>query len=388
MHTDVAPLFTPLSIKNVHLENRFVLPGMQRAQGRSGAPTAAAAAGFRRIVEGGCKLIFTESTAVDHPSASRQQFCVRLTEATKEAWRHCASEVNAAGGHLFIQLWHEGGHRPEIDLGPNGDGPTISPSGLVAPDRGHGRAATIEQLHEVRDAFVRSAVMAKEVGASGVEIHGAHGYFLDQCFWSKTNIRSDEYGGPDLRNRIRLAIEIVRGVRGALGPDFPISLRFSQFKEVDFNGRIFGTPEDIKLFVEEFEAAGVDIFNVSTRRFHEAAWPNSPLSLAGWVKSFTKRPVITVGSVGVDREFMATLFEEGEAKFDIDAGLAELVRRFNGGEFDLVAIGRSQLGDPDWVTKVRQGRIDDIRTFERKDILGDVTWDAEFVEEVYEINAR
>ncbi|WP_066560309.1 hypothetical protein [Croceicoccus bisphenolivorans] len=388
MATDLSALFTPIDINSIQLPNRFVLPGMQRAQGRSGVPTAASAAGFRRIVEGGCPLIISESTAVDHPSASRQEFCVRMNDATKEAWRHCASEVRGAGGHLFIQLWHEGGHRPELEPGPDWDGPTISPSGMVAPGRGHGKPATVKQLHEVRDAFVRSALLAKEVGASGVEIHGAHGYFLDQCFWAQTNIRDDEYGGPDLRNRIRLATEIVRGVRSALGPDFPISLRFSQFKEVDFGARIFDTPEDIRVFVEEFEAAGVDVFDVSTRRFYEAAFPDSPLSLAGWVKSFSTKPVIAVGSVGVDREFMATLFEEGEAQFNIEAGLAELVRRFDLGEFDMIAIGRGQLGDPDWVQKVREGRGSEIRHFRRSDILGDITWDAEFVEESYEANAK
>lgn len=383
----LSSLFQSIDIKNVHLSNRFALPGMQLGRGRDGFPTDETAAHYRRIAEGGCPLIFTESTAVDHPSASRQKFCLRLNGQTKEAWRHCADEVRAAGGHLFIQLWHEGGHRVEREPGPAWDGPTISPSGLVAPGRGHGRPATIEQLHEVRDAFIKSALLAKEIGASGVEVHAAHGYLLDQLLWSVTNVRDDEYGGPNLRNRLRLPLEIVRGIRAAVGPDFPISLRFSQFKEVDFDARVCDTPEDLRLLVEGFRAAGVDIFSASTRRFHEPAWPHSPLSLAGWVKSFTDALVIAVGSVGLDREFMATLFSEGEAKVDIVGGLQELIRRFQNREFDLVAIGRSQLGDPEWVNKVGQGRFDDIRHFKRSDILGDITWEAEFVEEAYENNA-
>jgi 2,4-dienoyl-CoA reductase-like NADH-dependent reductase (Old Yellow Enzyme family) len=383
----LSSLFEPLTIKNITLDNRFVLPGMQRGCGIGGAPSAHTAATYRRYVEGGCPLIFTESTAVAHPSASRQKFCMHINEETKEAWRHCANEVKAAGGHLFVQLWHEGGHREERAPGQDWDGPTISPSGLVAPGRGHGKPATIEQLREVRDAFIASALIAKDVGASGVEVHGAHGYFLDQVLWSATNIRDDEYGGPELKNRMRLPLEIVSGIRAAVGPDYPISFRFSQFKEVDFEARICETPDDLRTFIEALRAAGVDIFSVSTRRFHEPAWPGSPLSLAGWVKSFTDAPVIAVGSVGIDREFMATLFNEGEAKIDIVSGLTELVRRFEGGEFDLIAIGRSQLGDPDWVSKVRDQRFSDIRHFKRSDVIGEVTWEAEFVEEAYQANA-
>jgi 2,4-dienoyl-CoA reductase-like NADH-dependent reductase (Old Yellow Enzyme family) len=387
MISGLSALFEPISIKGIELNNRFVLPGMQRGCGQNGSPTVETAATYRRFVEGGCPLVFTESTAVAHPSASRQKFCMHIDERTKEGWRRCADEVKAAGGHLFIQLWHEGGHREELPQGPDWDGPTISPSGLVARGKGHGKPATIEQLHEVRDAFVKSALIAQEIGASGVEVHGAHGYLLDQVLWSVTNIRDDEYGGADLLNRMRLPLEIVRAIRAAVGPDFPISFRFSQFKEVDFDARICETPEELRSFIEQLQAAGVDIFDVSTRRFHEPAFPGSDLSLAGWVKSFTDKPVIAVGSVGVDREFMATLLDEGEAKADIVGGLTELVRRFENGEFDLIAIGRSQLGDPSWVSKVRDQRFNDIRHFKRSDVIGEITWDAEFVEEAYEANA-
>jgi 2,4-dienoyl-CoA reductase-like NADH-dependent reductase (Old Yellow Enzyme family) len=212
-------------------------------------------------------------------------------------------------------------------------------------------------------------------------VHSAHGYFLDQMLWSVTNVRDDEYGGPELRNRMRLPLEIVRGIRAAVGPDFPISFRFSQFKEVDYAARICETPDQLRFFVEELRAAGVDIFDVSTRRFSDPAWPDGPLSLAGWVKSFTDAVVIATGSVGLDRDVMTMLFKEGETKADIVGGLQELVRRFDAREFDLIAIGRSQLGDAQWVRKVREGRFGEIRHFTRSDIVPDIEWDLDLTQE-------
>ncbi len=376
MNDLVAPLFTPQRIGSLTLTNRFVMPGMQRGMASDGRPTAAMAEHYRRRIEGGCGLVITESTAVDHPSASHQPSCVWMMPECRDGWRRCIEAVREAGGEIFIQLWHEGAHRPETGPWRFSGHPTISPSGLSKAGEGHGKPATIAQLHELRDAFVRSAQMAQDLGASGIELHAAHGYFLDQTLWAVSNRRDDEYGGESLANRMRLGREIVEGIRKATGPDFPISIRFSQWKEADYNAKVFHDPSELEEFVTAFRQSGVDAFHVSTRHFARAEWPDSPLTLAGWVKRFTDAAVIAVGSVGLDIDIMQTLRENVEARSNIEAGLEELTRRFGNGEFDFIAIGRGQLGDPDWVSKVREGRLSEIRHFTRADILTNVKWDA------------
>jgi 2,4-dienoyl-CoA reductase-like NADH-dependent reductase (Old Yellow Enzyme family) len=118
-------------------------------------------------------------------------------------------------------------------------------------------------------------------------------------------------------------------------------------------------------------AAGVDVFHASARYFWVAKWPDSDMGIAGWTKSMTDAPVIAVGSVGLDTDVMDNFFGK-EAKSTGEAGLQELSRRFNNREFDLISVGRSLIGDPEWVNKVRGGQLSEIRMFTKKDVIGDL----------------
>jgi 2,4-dienoyl-CoA reductase-like NADH-dependent reductase (Old Yellow Enzyme family) len=155
-------------------------------------------------------------------------------------------------------------------------------------------------------------------------------------------------------------------VREATGPGFVISVRISQWKESDYDARIVEEPSQLGQLVAVLRSAGADIFHVSTRRFWTPEWDGSDLGLAGWVKSFTDAAVIAVGSVGLDVDVMASL-DGQEAQPTGASRIDELVRRFQRGDFDLVSVGRSQIGDPEWVAKVRQHRIPDIRAFRAAD---------------------
>jgi 2,4-dienoyl-CoA reductase-like NADH-dependent reductase (Old Yellow Enzyme family) len=363
---DIAPLLQPLEIGQLRLRNRFVLPGMQRAWTVDGAPTERMREYYRQRALGGTALVITEACAVDHPSATSNSLFGWLTARTAGAWASCVDAVHSAGAAIFLQLWHQGA----VDTGEADKVPgfvALSPSGLAHPDKPFGRAASAAELAAIRQAFVRSAVYARETGADGVEIHACHGYLLDQFLWPAINRRTDRYGGAAMAGRAAFPAEVIAAVREATGPDFTISVRISQWKELDYEAKIAATPGELGQLVSILRSAGADLFHVSTRRFWTPEWDGSDLGLAGWVKSFTSAPVIAVGSVGLDVDVMATL-EGEEARPTGASRIEDLVRRFRRGDFDLVSVGRSQIGDPDWVAKVSDDRIGDIRPFRRADI--------------------
>ena len=368
---DLSPLFTPYRLGRLDLPNRFVLPGMQRQWCEDGTPLPKLGEYYRRCVEGGVGLVITESCAVDHTSATQVPFFTRITERTADAWAAIVSEVKTAGGAILMQLWHEGAIRHEGGDGPYAAYPTLSPSGLAHGAKPNGRAATGDELEEIREAFVRSAVLARQIGVDGVEVHAAHGYLLDQFLWEETNRRADGYGGPDIRDRVRFPAEIVAAIRKALGAEVLISLRFSQWKEVNYDARVAQTPQELGVMLDALRQAGVDVFHASARRYWTPEWPGSDLGIAGWTKSLTQAPVIAVGSVGLDIDVMENFFGQ-EAKATGEQGLQDLMRRFGAGEFDLISVGRGHIGDQGWVNKVREGQFGDIRHFTRKDVLGDL----------------
>jgi 2,4-dienoyl-CoA reductase-like NADH-dependent reductase (Old Yellow Enzyme family) len=368
MSAGSAGLFSPLALGSLTLPNRFVMPGMQRGFCRDGAPLPELASYYARRAEGGVALIISEATAVDHPSATVQPTAARLNPATAGAWQHCVEAVHAAGGRMLLQLWHEGGLRN------NADGGTLSPSGLAHPGRAGGHAATPADLVALRDAFVRSARLAQQAGADGVEVHAAHGYGLDQFLWAATNRRDDGYGGDDVRARARLPAEIVAAIRAACGPQFLISFRFSQWKENDYEARIAQTPEELGQLLGILRAAGVDVFHASTRRFWIPEWDGSDLGFAGWTRRLGGLPTIAVGSVGLDRDVMESFHAADEPELRLDFALSELTRRFARGDFDLVAVGRSLIADPDWVRKFQAQDFGAVRPFRKADVAA-LSWE-------------
>ena len=368
---DVSPLFSPFKLKTIELSNRFVMPGMQRQWCEDGRPLPRLAEYYRERVEGGVGLVITESCAVDHPSATQVPVYAWLKESTVDAWAVCVQAVKSAGGRMLMQLWHEGAMRKEGGDGPYAQYPTLSPSGLKHSGKPNGRAATAEDLQAIREAFVRSALLAQQLGADGVEVHAAHGYLLDQFLWAETNRRTDGYGGDDIVQRARLPVEIVAAIRRAVGPEFIVSLRFSQWKEVNYDAKVAETPQELATLLGLLRTAGVDVFHASARRFWEPAWPDSALGIAGWTKSLTDAPVIAVGSVGLDTDVMENFYGK-EAKQTGEPGLRELLSRFNNHEFDLMSVGRSLIGDAEWVRKVQEGRLNEIRSFTKRDVIGDL----------------
>lgn len=353
-------LFSPFTLGGLSLRNRFVMAPMTREMSPGGVVTDEVVEYYRRRAKHGVGLIITEGTTVDHPVASLGASVPTFHgEAALAGWKRVVDAVHGEGGAIMPQLWHVGmARKPGTE--PNAELVSHGPSGLVKPGKLKGHAMTQADIDDVVGAFGRAAGEARRLGFDGVELHGAHGYLLDQFFWEGTNQRDDAYGGS-LVARTRFGVEVVRAVRDAVGPGFPIVLRYSQWKQQDFAARLAQTPDELEAFLTPLSEAGVDIFHASTRRFWEAEFPEqSAENLAGWTRRLTGKPAITVGSVGLDGEFLGSFVGVGSKA----TGIEQLQARFESGEFDLVAVGRALLQDPAWVEKVREGRLDEIQDFD------------------------
>lgn len=366
---ELEPLFRPLEIRGMRLRNRFVMPGMQRGFMNDGAPTPRMVEYMRRCAAGGAGLIISESTSPDHPSAYWQPMMGRLEPATLGAWREVVTAVRAQGAAFLVQLWHPGAMRKVAAGHPLAGSPALSPSGLIQAGRPHGRAATRAELEELTLAYVRAAQDAQALGADGVEVHSAHGYLLDQFLWEQTNVRDDEFGGATLAERARYPAAIVRAIRAAVGERLVISYRFSQFKEVDYGAVVARDPAELRGLLEVLRAAGVDLFNVSSRRCFKPEWPNSAhpeRTIAEWTRALSAAPVMTCGSVGLDVEMFANLFDDQEpAELSVERDLALLAQRVSAGTLDLVGVGRMHIANNDFVSKVRAGRFRELVLFNK-----------------------
>jgi 2,4-dienoyl-CoA reductase-like NADH-dependent reductase (Old Yellow Enzyme family) len=156
----------------------------------------------------------------------------------------------------------------------------------------------------------------------------------------------------------------LKAVRAAVGPDFPVIIRLSQWKQQDFTYRIATTPAEMTEWLAPLADAGADVFHCSQRRFWEPEFPEldgeEGLNFAGWAKKLTGVPTITVGSVGLSGEFIASYAGEASQPASLDA----LLKRLDRDEFDLVAVGRALIVDPDWALKVRDGRSAELTPYE------------------------
>ena len=355
-------LFRPFEFKGLRLPNRLVMAPMTRSKSPGGIPTPDVAAYYARRAKADVGLIITEGTGVARPVSVNDPNIPRIHgEKELAAWKTVVEAVHAEGGLIAPQLWHVGAVRSQSpDWTP--PGPYDSPSGLSSPGTKFGEPMTDADVADAIDAFGRAAGDSKRIGFDAVELHGAHGYLIDQFFWDGVNVRNDSFGGPSIGARARFAAEIVKAVRKAVGPDFPIIIRVSQWKQQDFTARLAHTPDEMEAWLNPLVDAGADMIHCSQRRFWEPEFEGSDLNFAGWARKLTGAPTITVGSVGLTGDFIAGFGGESSQPASLD----DLIRRLDRGDFDLVAVGRAVLQDPDWATKVRQGRVDELMEFEAK----------------------
>jgi 2,4-dienoyl-CoA reductase-like NADH-dependent reductase (Old Yellow Enzyme family) len=215
---------------------------------------------------------------------------------------------------------------------------------------------------DMAQAYADAAADAKRLGFDCIELHGAHGYLIDEFFWERTNRRADRFGGS-LEKRAEFAAETIRRCRLAVG-ELPIVIRISQWKATDYAAKVARTPQELERWVRVLADAGADAIHCSQRRILEPEFPGvdgpGGLNLAGWAKKLSGLPTISVGSVGLTSEFLGAFRGEGSSVGKLDEIVAHLER----GEFDLVAVGRALLQDPEWAAKVKAGRLDELRDYD------------------------
>ncbi|WP_345948152.1 NADH:flavin oxidoreductase [Mucilaginibacter sp. PAMB04274] len=360
MNTD--SLFRPFSLKSLNIRNRIVMAPMTRSFSPNGVPTDTVAAYYSKRAEGEVGLILSEGTVIDRPSSSNDANVPHFYgEQALAGWQEVINGVHAAGGAMGPQVWHMG----IMDNHQSGWVPPVpfeGPSGLNRPGFNNGNTMTESDIADTIAAFGRATADAKRLGFDTVELHGAHGYLIDQFFWEATNLRTDNWGGKTLPERSRFALEVVKEVRKQVGEDFAIILRLSQWKPADYTNKLAKTPQELEAWLNPLADAGVDIFHCSQRRFWENEFEGSDLNFAGWAKKVTGKATITVGSVGLNGEFLAAFAGESSQPSSLD----ELLRRMDRGDFDLVAVGRPLLSDPSWVKKIREQRTDELKGFSKE----------------------
>ncbi|ACU03675.1 NADH:flavin oxidoreductase [Pedobacter heparinus] len=360
-----ANLFRPFSLKSLNIKNRIVMAPMTRSFSPAGVPTADVAAYYSRRAAGEVGLILSEGTVIDRVSSSNDPNVPHFYGTKALAgWKEVIHSVHHAGGSMGPQIWHMG----IMDNHHSGwlpPAPFEGPSDLNRPGFSNGVAMTQDDIDAAVKAYGKAAAEAKRLGFDCVEVHGAHGYLIDQFFWEGTNNRSDNYGGQTLAERTRFGVEVIKEVRRQVGEDFTIILRLSQWKPADYTFKLAKTPKEMESWLEPLVEAGVDIFHCSQRRFWEPEFEGSDLNFAGWAKKITGKATITVGSVGLSGEFLAAF--KGESSEP--SSLEELMRRMDRGDFDLVAVGRPLLADPNWVQKIRDERLSELKGFSREALM-------------------
>jgi NADPH2 dehydrogenase len=323
-----ASLLSPLKIHSLKLKNRIVMPPM--AFGLSNERGEVTEKMIRHYLER-CRdlgLLIVEATNV---SKSGRMFRKQLDISDARNVPGLTRLVEALHGQdcrVAIQLVHAGGAASQdiVDR-------TLAPSSLMVPDLYTGTPSemTHRDIDDVVDDFVYSAGRAKEAGFDCVEVHGAHGYLLNQFLSSLTNLRVDEYGGLT-SNRVKVSSRVVEGIKRELGSSYPVLYRLGVEDILPMGLTLSEGIEMAKLLVQR----GVDVLDVSGGVGTSLGWldrqrtPGFLMPQASAVKAAVSVPVIGVGGIKT----------AAEADYYITSGMV-----------DLVAVGRAILKDPLWAEK-------------------------------------
>ncbi|WP_406677799.1 FAD-dependent oxidoreductase [Neomoorella carbonis] len=334
-------LISPTKIGNLQLKNRMVMPPMETNYAYSdGSVTDRLVTYHEERARGGVGLIIVEASYVHITGKGFKNGLGIYSDRLIPGLRRLVEAVHAHGAKIAIQLFHGGRQAHSEYTGQ----PLLAPSPIPDPTVGEiPKELSRDEINMLVKAFAEAARRAKTAGFDAIEIHGAHGYLLDEFLSPFSNKRTDEYGGS-LENRMRFPLEVVRAVRQAVGPEFPIIYRMSADEKVP--GGL--TLDETKVVARRLEQEGVNALHVSAGVYASAQWVIQPMylprgclvDLAQGIKSVVKIPVIAVGRIN-DPEVAEDILKAGKA--------------------DLISFGRELITDPEMPKKVIEGRLDEIR---------------------------
>ena len=290
MNTD--SIFSPITINSLAIKNRLVMSSMvtQYAAG-NGEVTDQMLNYYADRARGGVGLIMVEATYVERQGNSYRLGLGIDSDAMLPGLTRLTRAVHACGGKIGIQLQHGGRTaNPQTNGGPV---KLVSYIPGITPYEG-ARVLTCDEIHALADVYAGAALRAREAGFDLIELHGAHGYLLNQFLSPFTNRRQDEYGGSE-ENRLRFPLEVLKACRNAVGADFPVTVRLS----VDeFNGTGLALEQSLPI-ARAFADNGIDALNISvgaceTNRYTirrpacpKASTPTAPPPCAGpWTPAF------------------------------------------------------------------------------------------------------
>jgi 2,4-dienoyl-CoA reductase-like NADH-dependent reductase (Old Yellow Enzyme family) len=318
-------LLEPIMIRNMRLNNRLVMPPMATGKALPGGHVSPEMLAYYKEKSAGgyMGLVIIEHGYVSlEGKASERQLSV-ADDSAIDGLRELAGIIHGQGSKAVMQINHAGSATSKDIIGTV----PVAPSVVSNPVKNSvPRELTKEEIGGIVRAFAAAAGRVKEAGFAGVEIHSIYCYLLNQFFSPITNKRNDEYGG-DVKNRVRIHLEIVRAVRETVGQDYPVFLRLSATDGCEGGTTI----EDCKVAAKALEAAGIDVLDVSCG-FCGFSIPGAieqgyfaPLTEA--LKQVVSIPVILTGGIK-DAEIADQLLQEGKA--------------------DLIGVGRAIISDSLW----------------------------------------
>ena len=337
-------LFEPGKIGTMTIKNRGVMAPMgSNLAGNDGNATDRQIKYYQARAKGGIGMIVNEYTGVDDvdsmPSVNYYRVAGDQNIAAAEA---LVDAVHMYDCRIVAQLHHAGSTSNPAYTGRDNIAPSAVP---IADGKPMPREMTLEDIKRVQGKFIDAAVRCQKAGYDAVELHGAHGYLLTQFFNRYYNRRTDEYGGS-IENRCRFIAENIAGIREKLGPKYPILVRMCGDEMTPIEG-FFDLAEGIEI-AKYLESLGIDAIDISMGSSRNADANCEPFSYKpGWKKHVAKAykealniPVIATNTIK-NPDFAEQLLEEGVC--------------------DFVAMGRSQLADPEFMNKAKAGKADQIR---------------------------
>ena len=334
-------LFSTFTLKNLQLKNRIVLPPLASFLiKRGGGITEATVEHYKQRAAGGPAMVIMEACAVSSEGVVSANQARIDEDRHLEGLSRLAAAIKSEGAVAAIQIHHAGRQTSPKVIGRN----PLAPSPLPCPTiRGDVEPMTLGGIGEIIDKFADAAVRAREAGFELLEIHGAHGYLINQFLSGYSNIRQDQYGGSLVR-RAQFAIDIITEIRRRLGPQYPLSFKISAQEFVPGGLTVNESIEILQLLID----AGIDTVQVSAGNDSTPEWICQPMFMpkacladsAARIKQVLDIPVMAVGRIN-------------------DPWTAEDV--ITSGKADLVCIGRGLMADPEMPNKAREGRFDEIR---------------------------